>query len=92
VLPSLLAGKHVIKREIGAYDATILAGVAVPDKDLFSGEAGLRRRALDHVKQPNDGRNGVGGSEGAQVPATVLQEFGLSLAHEHYGPPNVAHV
>lgn len=80
VLATLATGNDVVKCQIGAAGTAILAGVAVPLKDLSAREFASVKGFADHVYEADD----LGAFEHPRnrvdVFDTALNRFGFSFA------------
>ena len=88
------ARHHMVQGKPLRLDAAVLAGVMVPQKHLFFGQASGRERPLDQINQPDDRRRVQRGAETADARrfGTLFQQLGLAFGQQDNGPAHGADI
>ena len=96
VVPSVLtisgSWDDMVDSETLSLRTTVLAHECVSMKDRPARELTLHHGLLDHVVQPNDGRDRVGFPHGVDISPSVGKQFRLTDAKQNHRPPHVADV
>lgn len=82
----------VIESEIGRPTPTVLAGVIVPDEDLFPGQFHTWTRALDHIHEADHRRRSEFPRGGSEREIVLFEDLGLAVEDKHDRSANVADI
>jgi hypothetical protein len=82
----------MVQREVARLLTAVLAGEAVAEENVASGEAPLGAWPTDEVDQADDGGDFEDGGRAVEVTPAVLDYFGFTAVDQYESAPDVADV